>query len=1022
MRLHLPKTLLAALLACFAALPEYASGAATIVTFGNAGGITGVTTDAFDFNNVGKASATLTDGTALTIIPTAGLLYSGSTNGAIAGIWSNSAALNTMNTTLGLSGGTPISATTLSSGSTSYYTASGNGGSTSRLTLRLSGDVLIGSEITFFVTATARTGNLDNFSAEGLQSSSMAYAVNDGDGFSDTATFSDDGAGSLTLIKYTGTVGVDRTVTFNSTTGKNGWQMLAYKVTSAASVSYLTWNGTDTANAWNTSDANWQDADSRDSSFTGGSYVRFTSAATKKTAVIDSAITAGAIDVLDDYTFSFGESGSLEFDALLISEGKTLTKDGAGTWALGGKTVVGDFKVAEGRVTSSGIFDGNVAVAGGNLDASGTFKGSVTVTGGQITLSAVSADSAAASINGNLTIDGGNVTYTTPFENAYNKFGGNVSVKKGTLKIDAATNNGESIIKAGSTVNIGESGKLVLKGHDLLGWSTGKAPKEIILQGSAGENAEDTPKYAVLDIQDSGKSFTFAAPLKLKGYTEVTGTEFNTNGSAITISAEGADNTIKNTIAVKNNLTVNVAEQGKLIFEGNLNNHGNADANTTVEKTGAGTLIISGAINSYDKKVTVSGGELNLASEMSVSALSVTNGSALNTSEDIRITTLSVGGASEVNASADMSVSTVSVTGGSNLTVGAGTTTTITSDAAASGLVLNAAGTSKVILKGQSEPVTVGGKLVYDDFTYQASGKTDAEIIGNKDTAFKLWDSFGSISNATIALNSGASEAKTIGGGDTSGVLNNVTLSNNSIHALTVLSTAAGKLSIINNDGGVSTSGTGTIIDKMIKNTTRTDVDSSTPTFSSYDRVEAVTGDVEIYKVGAQVNVADMVIGAGRTISVYQGDDDTSTKSTVVLGGLAADMTTLTAGSGSTLKANLLMYNTELTLSGALTLNGSLEMHSMKLMATDYMHWNNIDKDGVLTLFKGVTGVTGFTDGADASTVFTNLGTGDFTLKYNADGGIVQMVANRAVPEPTTATLSLLALAGLMARRRRRRA
>lgn len=987
MRLHLPKTLLAALLACFAALPECASGAATIVTFGNAGGITGVTTDAFNFNNVGKASETLTDGTALTIIPTGGFLYSGSGDGAIKGNWSNSAALNTMNTTLGLSGNTPINATTLSAGSTSYYTASGNGGSTSRLTLRLSGDVLVGSEITFFVTATARTGNLSNFSAAGLQGSSTTYAVNDGDGFSDTATFSDDGAGSLTLIKYTGTVGADRTVTFNSTTGKNGWQMLAYNVTSEASVSYLTWNGTDAAKAWNTSDANWQDGNSQDSLFSSGAYVRFTSDAANKTAVIDSAITAGAIDVLDDYTFSFGESGSLEFDALLISEGKTLTKDGAGTWALGGKTVVGDFKVAEGRVTSSGIFDGNVAVAGGNLDASGTFKGSVTVTGGQITLSAVSEDSAAASINGNLTIDGGNVTYTTTFGNAYNKFGGNVSVKKGTLKIDAATNNGQSIIKAGSTVNIGESGKLVLKGHDLLGWSTDKAPKEIILQGSAGENAEDKSKYAVLDIQDSGNSFTFAAPLKLNGYTKVTGTEFNTNGSAITISAEGADNTIKNTIAVRYNLTVNVAEQGKLIFEGNLNKHSNVDADTTttptVEKTGAGTLIISGASNSYDKKVTVSGGELNLASDLRISQLSIQNGSSL--------------------------------------TIDAGKTTTITSNAAASGLVLNEAGTSKVILKGQSEPVSAGGKLVYDDFTYQASGKTDAEIIGNKDTAFKLWDAFKSISNATIALNSGASEAKTIGGGDTSGVLNNVTLSNNSTYDLTVSSTAAGKLSIINNDGGVSTSGTGTIIDKMIKNTTRTDVDSSTPTFSSYDRVEAVTGNVEIYKVGAQVNVADMVIGAGRTISVYQGDD-TSTKSTVLLGGLATDMTTLTAGSDAVLNANLLMCNTELTLSGALTLNGSLEMYGMKLMATDYMHWNNIDKDGVLTLFNGVTSIVGFTDGVDASTVFTNLGTGDFTLKYNADGGIVQIVANQAVPEPTTATLSMLALAGLMARRRRRKA
>lgn len=953
MRLHLPKTLLAALLACFAALPEYASGAATIVTFGNSDGITGVTTDAFNFHNVGRASETLGDGSSLTIIPTAGSLYSGSTDGAIAGTWSNSDALDTMNTALGLSESTSISAATLSAGSSSYYTASGNGGSTSSLTLRLSGDVLIGSEITFFVTVTARTGNLGNFSAAGLQSGSTAYAANDGTGFSDSATFSDDGAGSLTLIKYTGTVGADRTVTFNSTTGKNGWQMLAYNITGAATVSYLTWNGTDAANTWNTSDTNWRDGNSQDSLFTGGAYVRFTSDAANKTAVIDSAITAGAIDVLDNYTFSFGESGSLAFESLFVSAGKTLTKAGVGTWALGVKTVVGDFQVAEGSVTSSGLFNGNVSVTGGAVELG-----------------------AAASINGNLTIDGGDVTYTTTSSNANNKFGGNVSVKKGTLTINAVQNNGTSIIKAGSTINIGEAGKIVLKGHDLLAWNTG-APASINMEGAAGEGNK-----AVLQIINQGNAFTMSSALNLNGYTEVVGDSFNTYGCGISVSGE--QNIISSGIRVRENVTITVSDSSSLEIQGNLRVH-EGDGSGSITKAGAGTLTISGTGNTYGRGIAVTGGKMNIDS--------------------------------------DMSVSTVSVTGGSNLTVGAGKTTTITANAAADGLVLNAEGTSKVILKGQSETVATGGKLVYDDFTYQASGATDAEIIGNTATAFKLWDSFGSISNATVSLNSDAAEAKTIGGGSTTGVLNNVTLSNNSTYDLTVLSTATGKLSIINNDGGASASGTGTIIDKTIKNTvtTRAEGDSSTPSFSSYDRVEAVTGDVEIYKVGAQVNVADMVIGSGRTISVYQGDD-TSTKSSVVLGGLAADMTTLTAGSGSTLDANLLVYNTELTLSGALTLNGSLEMYSMKLMTTDYMHWNNIAKDGVLTLFEGVTGVTGFTDGADASTVFTNLGTGDFTLKYNAAGGIVQMVANRAVPEPTTATLSLLALAGLMARRRRRRA
>ncbi|MGN1308731.1 MAG: PEP-CTERM sorting domain-containing protein, partial [Akkermansia sp.] len=60
------------------------------------------------------------------------------------------------------------------------------------------------------------------------------------------------------------------------------------------------------------------------------------------------------------------------------------------------------------------------------------------------------------------------------------------------------------------------------------------------------------------------------------------------------------------------------------------------------------------------------------------------------------------------------------------------------------------------------------------------------------------------------------------------------------------------------------------------------------------------------------------------------------------------------------------------------------------------------------------------TDGIDASKVFSNVASGDFTLKF--DNNIVSLVAQRDVPEPTTATLSLLALMGLAARRRRRKA
>ena len=51
-----------------------------------------------------------------------------------------------------------------------------------------------------------------------------------------------------------------------------------------------------------------------------------------------------------------------------------------------------------------------------------------------------------------------------------------------------------------------------------------------------------------------------------------------------------------------------------------------------------------------------------------------------------------------------------------------------------------------------------------------------------------------------------------------------------------------------------------------------------------------------------------------------------------------------------------------------------------------------------------------------ASATTTNLG-GGYYLGYDANGTVF---VGMMVPEPTTATLSLLALAGLAARRRRR--
>ena len=59
-------------------------------------------------------------------------------------------------------------------------------------------------------------------------------------------------------------------------------------------------------------------------------------------------------------------------------------------------------------------------------------------------------------------------------------------------------------------------------------------------------------------------------------------------------------------------------------------------------------------------------------------------------------------------------------------------------------------------------------------------------------------------------------------------------------------------------------------------------------------------------------------------------------------------------------------------------------------------------------------------DEKDLSTWFSNVQAGTYYLSYDATSGKVYAEMVATVPEPTTATLSLLALCGLAMRRRRK--
>ena len=143
----------------------------------------------------------------------------------------------------------------------------------------------------------------------------------------------------------------------------------------------------------------------------------------------------------------------------------------------------------------------------------------------------------------------------------------------------------------------------------------------------------------------------------------------------------------------------------------------------------------------------------------------------------------------------------------------------------------------------------------------------------------------------------------------------------------------------------------------------------------------------------------------------------------------------LSVSGNSTVNANLVLDGSSLTLNNALAMGSALTLNDITLSGDLLSGY--IAKNSVITLFTGVDSLTLGTASAsaaeitvgsnvDASDYFTNLGQGDFLLTYTGgaagSNGIVALVAQRDIPEPTTATLSLLALMGLAARRRRRKA
>ena len=187
----------------------------------------------------------------------------------------------------------------------------------------------------------------------------------------------------------------------------------------------------------------------------------------------------------------------------------------------------------------------------------------------------------------------------------------------------------------------------------------------------------------------------------------------------------------------------------------------------------------------------------------------------------------------------------------------------------------------------------------------------------------------------------------------------------------------------------------------------------------------------------SSVSITDLTIGANDKLNVKQGNQGSQADGMTTVTG------TLTARGGSStaskLDSNLTMdERSTLDVSaaggtGGLNLTGTLTINDGALLsATDFASVKDLGWFEMYDLAFGVTDMIGFgqvdwSEGVDVTEVFANTGlkAEEYYVRYSqneagGNGTNVGAVYIYHIPEPTTGTLSLLALMALAARRRRK--
>ena len=300
----------------------------------------------------------------------------------------------------------------------------------------------------------------------------------------------------------------------------------------------------------------------------------------------------------------------------------------------------------------------------------------------------------------------------------------------------------------------------------------------------------------------------------------------------------------------------------------------------------------------------------------------------------------------------------------------------------------------------------------------------DATLALNKQTELSVSNSLTAAEGATVQLEQDAA-------------LNYQRLSISNKHEDKKISVNAAQLAansseLVLQDAYVKTSGSTTYeLGYQLVNSTVENAGSGTLQLTNGSNelsgVLAGGGNVEVFNATSGMTMETLLVEAGLSVSVMVGASGTTSANAEVvvsgntlLSGTSTLHADLTMADGATLDmvgldAGAVLLNGSLTFSGQVTIGESLLtlLEDIKVQTEGMVLFTGIDS---LTLPDMVT--TTASARLWAGSVFSNLPGQNYYLDYKADAGSLSLVY--AVPEPATATLSLLALAALASRRRRK--